>query len=88
MRESLVKTEKSNIKDVLLLSGGLTAEEKLQLAQSLLPFMSNGLTQKPEAKMASSPDREVLSARMCLNLVFTRVSAVFRSSTSFPYTLR
>jgi len=34
--------------------------------------------------MASNPDREVLSARMCINLVFTRVSGVFRSSTSFP----
>ncbi len=34
--------------------------------------------------MASNPDREVLSAQMCINLVFTRVSGIFRSSTSFP----
>ena len=40
MRESLVKTGKSNIRDVLLLTGGLSAQEKLHLAQSLLPFMS------------------------------------------------
>ena len=40
MRESLVKTGKSNIKDILLLSEELTAEEKLHLAKSLLPFMS------------------------------------------------
>ena len=35
--------------------------------------------------MASNPDIEVLSARFCINLVFTRVSSIFRSLTSFPY---
>ena len=34
--------------------------------------------------MASNLDREILSARKCINLVFIRVSGVFRSSTSFP----
>ncbi len=33
--------------------------------------------------MASNPGLEVLSARMGINLVFTRVSGIFRSSTSF-----
>jgi hypothetical protein len=32
--------------------------------------------------MASNLDREVLSARMCINLIFTRVSGIFGSSTS------
>jgi len=35
--------------------------------------------------MDSNPDREVFSARFCINLIFTRVSGVYRSSTYFPY---
>ena len=34
--------------------------------------------------MDSNPDREVLSAQFCINLVFIRVSGIFMSLTSFP----
>lgn len=40
MRESLVKTGKFNVKNVLLLTEELIAEEKLHMTQSLLPFKS------------------------------------------------
>ena len=35
--------------------------------------------------MASNPDRERVLARKGINLVLTRVSGIFRASTSFAY---
>lgn len=38
--------------------------------------------------MASNLDRERLLARICINLVLTRVSGIFRALTSFAYSQR
>ena len=79
-------------KRLLLLADAEIQNSALPIPERLLLLIPannlkaiSGTQTKTEAKMASNPDREILSARMFINLVSTRVSGVFRSSTSFPF---